>query len=82
MQFLDQTRKDLKVLELLIDNFCNLSLIFNFVAECQMKCARGDLLGNYLKTFSIFVSSEVPAQKTGLDSEVMEASCVGVILYK
>lgn len=82
LQFLEQITKDLKVLELLTDIFFNLSLISNFVAECQMKCVRADLLGNYLKTSHTFVSSEVPAQKTRLNSEVMEASCVGVILYK
>lgn len=42
----------------------------------------GDLLDNSLKTFIISISSVVPAQKRGLNSEVMGASCAGGVTYK
>lgn len=58
------------------------SLIFNFVTECQMKFVPGDLLDKSLKTFSIFISSVILAQKRGFNFEVMEASFVGSMTYK
>lgn len=47
-----------------------------------MKCVRGDLFDNSLKTFNVIISSVVPAQKRGLSSEVRGASCVGGMTYK
>lgn len=47
-----------------------------------MNCVPGDLLDKSLKTFSIFISSVILAQKRGLNSEVMKASFVGGMTYK
>lgn len=41
-----------------------------------MKSVYGELLDNSLKTFNFFISSVVPVQKRGLNSEAMGASCV------